>query len=144
MVSQQTLSGTPVPWRYGASTGATGATDELDRRITTMTTATKPSSLHESASDASMTLGDLTQHAREAAGSVSDAADGVSARLPDAATEVDRLIRSSSDDTLRIVTAGAVGVAVVLLVAGANRLLIVAALIPAGIVALALSGRRSV
>ncbi len=109
-----------------------------------MTTATKPSTLDESASDASTILSDVTQRAREAAGAVGGAATGVSARLPDAATEVDRLIRSSSDDTLRIVTAGAVGVAVGLLVGGANRLLIVAALIPAGVLTLALSGRRSV
>ena len=109
-----------------------------------MTTATKPSTLDESASAPSTTFGDVTQRAREAAGAVGDAATGVSARLPDAASEVDRLMRSSSDDTLRLVTAGAVGVAVGLLVGGANRLLIVAALVPAGVFALVLSGRRSV
>ena len=115
-----------------------------------MATAMKTSTLDQttpdtsSSADASISLDGLTQRAREAASTMTDAAEGLTARLPDAATEVDRLIRSSSDDTLRIVTVAAVGVAVGLLVGGANRLLILAALIPAAIVGLALSGRRVV
>lgn len=86
----------------------------------------------------------LTQHSREAASIVSDATDKLSTRLPDAATKVDRLMRSSSDETLRIVAAAAVGLAAGLMIAGANRLVIVVSLIPAAVIGLALSGRRSV
>ena len=106
-------------------------------------TATKVK-LDEPASNISDAFDGLTQRSREAASIVSGATDKLSARLPDAAIEVDRLMRSSSDETLRIVAAAAVGLATGLLIAGANRLIIVVSLIPAAIVGLALSGRRSV
>ncbi len=64
--------------------------------------------------------------------------------LPEAAGEVDRIIRSGSDDTLRLVTAAAIGVSVGLFTAGANRLLVLVSLLPAAMVAMVLAGRRSV
>jgi hypothetical protein len=104
----------------------------------------KQAKFDESASDVPSNFDDLAQRSRAPANTVSSAAAGLSARLPDAATQVDRLIQSSSNETLRVVAAAAVGIAIGLLIAGANRLLVVIALIPAGIVGLAISGRRSV
>lgn len=109
-----------------------------------MTTTTKPSTLDTTMDQSASTADDLGRRARDMATTVTGAAEEFKARLPEAATEVDRLIRSGSDDTLRLVTATLVGFAVGLLVGGANRLLILAALIPAGLISLVLSGRRSV
>jgi len=116
-----------------------------------MTTTTTPTELDETLAkahtEATTRTDDLTQRARAAAGTASSAAssaaEDLSARIPEAATEVNRLIRSGSNDTLRMVTVGIVGFAIGLLVGGANRLLIMAALIPAGMIGLVLSGRRS-
>ena len=109
-----------------------------------MTTTTKSSTLDTTMDQSASTADDLGRRARDMATTVTGAAEEFKARLPEAATEVDRLIRSGSDDTLRLVTATLVGFAVGLLVGGANRLLILAALIPAGLISLVLSGRRSV
>jgi hypothetical protein len=109
-----------------------------------MTTTTKASTLDHPMTTASTTVDELTQRARVAASTVSAAAGDLSARLPEAASEVDRIIKSGSDDTLRMATVAVVGFAIGLLAGGSNRLLILAALIPAGLMGLALSGRRSV
>jgi hypothetical protein len=115
-------------------TTTTKTTEDTIDRTKTAATSTAATSTTE----------DLTQRAREAATTVAGAADELSTRLPAAATEVDRLIRSGSDETLRAVTIGAVGFALGLFVGGANRLLVTAALVPAGLIGLVLSGRRSV
>ena len=110
-----------------------------------MTTTTK--STTDSANDSAaskISTDDLTQRAREAASSVSKTAEAVTSRIPDAASEVDRVVRSSSDDTLRLATVAIVGFSAGLLLGGANRLLVLTALAPAAFVGLVLSGRRSV
>lgn len=109
-----------------------------------MTTTTKASTLDRPTTGASTTAEDLAHRARDAASTVTGAASDVTARLPEAASEVDRLIRSGSDDTLRLATAATVGFAVGLLAGGSNRLLVLAALIPAGLMGVALSSRRAV
>jgi hypothetical protein len=112
-----------------------------------MTATTKPSTTLDAATDSAasrISTDDLAQRAREAASSVSSAAEAVTSRIPDAASEVDRVVRSSSDDTLRLATVAIVGFSAGLLLGGANRLLVLAALAPAAFVGLVLSGRRSV
>jgi hypothetical protein len=112
-----------------------------------MTTTTKPTEAIEDRPSAT-TVDEIVRHARETAGAAADAAVGaaeqVTARLPEAAGEVDRIIRSGSDDTLRLVTAAAIGVSVGLFTAGASRLLVLVSLLPAAMVAMVLAGRRSV
>ncbi len=112
-----------------------------------MTTTTKPATtdaaLNDARSTVASTADELGQHARDAAASVASAAEELQGRLPAAASEVDRMIRSGSDDTLRMLTVGIVGLALGLLVGGANRLLVLAALAPAGMIGLVLSGRRA-
>ncbi len=89
--------------------------------------------------------GGTTRHAVNTmagvAGSVPGVAGDVGARLPEAASttrdafdEASRLVRSGSDETLKVVGALSIGFAGGLFVAGANRLLVLAALIPAGLV----------
>lgn len=109
-----------------------------------MTTSTKQPRLDTTMDGSASTADDLERRARDIATTMTGAAEEFKTRVPEAATEVDRLIRSGSDDTLRLVTATVIGFAVGLLVGGANRLLILAALIPAGLISLVLSGRRSV
>lgn len=93
--------------------------------------------------DGSSPLGDVARRAREAANAVAETAGVVSARLPEAATEIDRMVRSGSEGTLRTLSVGSVGFALGLLMGGANRLLVLAALLPAGVMGLALSNRRT-
>jgi len=81
------------------------------------------------------------------AGSVATEA---SARLPGAAVttraaydDANRRIRSSSDEMLRLGSAVSFGLAVGLLVAGASRLLVAAAMVPVGMLGLAMLERWS-
>jgi ElaB/YqjD/DUF883 family membrane-anchored ribosome-binding protein len=83
----------------------------------------------------------VAQTVRNVADTVAGAAGEVSARVPevaqstrDAFTEANRLVQRGSDQTLKVVGAASVGFAVGLLVGGANRLLIIASLIPAALV----------
>lgn len=84
---------------------------------------------------------DIAGTARQVVDTVAGAAGEVGARIPEVAqstreafTEANRLVHSGSDDTLRLVGAASVGFAVGLLVGGANRLLVVASLIPAALI----------
>jgi hypothetical protein len=79
--------------------------------------------------------------ARQVGTTVAGAAGEVSARLPevatstrDAFTEANRMVRAGSDQTLKIGGAFSIGLAVGLLLGGANRLLVILALIPAGLI----------
>jgi len=103
-----------------------------------MTTATK--TIEPTTTD---TREALTQHARDAAATVSTVATDLTARLPEVATEVDRIVRSGSDDTLRLATAAVIGCSVGLLAGGAGRLVVLASLLPAVLMGVVLSGRRS-
>jgi hypothetical protein len=78
------------------------------------------------------------QGARDVAGTVATAASGAVARLPDAAQttrgaveEANRAIRAGSDEMLTAGTTLSIGLALGLLIGGANRLLVILAVIPA-------------
>jgi hypothetical protein len=84
----------------------------------------------------------IVRTTRDVADTVASVAGDVSARLPDAAAgtgkafdDARKLVQSGSDDTLKLVGAASVGFAVGLLVGGANRLLVIAALVPTGLIA---------
>ncbi|MFP5342648.1 MAG: hypothetical protein ACLGIJ_06970 [Candidatus Limnocylindria bacterium] len=84
----------------------------------------------------------LVDTVRHVADSVAGAAGDVTARLPEVAqttretfSEANRLVQRGSDDTLRLVGAAAVGFSVGLLVGGANRLLVIASMVPAAMIA---------
>ena len=108
-----------------------------------MTTAKRP----EPAGSTSSPSG-ARETAAEVASTMRDAAGTVAARLPDAAAttraavdEAARRIETGSDEML---TAGAtlsLGVAIGLLIAGASRLLVVLALVPAAAMGLTLLDR---
>ena len=90
----------------------------------------------------------IKQTARDVADTVAGVAGEVGARVPDAAagtskafSDANRLIQTGSDDTLKLAGAMSVGLAIGLLVGGANRLLVVAALVPTGLIATTLIER---
>jgi ElaB/YqjD/DUF883 family membrane-anchored ribosome-binding protein len=79
--------------------------------------------------------------ARQAADTVAGAAGEVTARLPEVAettrqalSEATSYVQRGSDHTVKLLGATSIGFALGLLVGGANRLLVLASLIPAGIV----------
>jgi ElaB/YqjD/DUF883 family membrane-anchored ribosome-binding protein len=83
----------------------------------------------------------VAQTVRNVADSVAGAAGDVSARVPEVAqstreafSEATRIVQRGSDQTLKVVGAASVGFAVGLLVGGANRLLVIASLIPAALI----------
>lgn len=83
----------------------------------------------------------VAQTVRNVADSVAGAAGDVSARVPEVAqstreafTEATRMVQRGSDQTLRVVGAASIGFAAGLLVGGANRLLVIASLIPAALI----------
>jgi hypothetical protein len=83
----------------------------------------------------------LTSTARQAADTVGGAAGEVAARLPEAANttrdafeEANRLVRAGSDETLKVVGAASLAFATGLLFGGANRFLVIAALVPAALI----------
>jgi hypothetical protein len=89
-----------------------------------------------------------TRQVRQAVDTVAGAAGEVTARIPEAAAttrdaidEANRLVRQGSDDTLRIVLGTSVGLASGLFLGGAPRILVLAALIPAGLAGTALMER---
>jgi hypothetical protein len=98
---------------------------------TTPTSTT--TSARSSADDA-----DLATTARSIASDVADRAVSAAQRLPDAATatgaqleRANQMIRAESDEVLAVGTSLALGLAMGLLLGGANRLLVILALIPA-------------
>lgn len=87
---------------------------------------------------------------RDAAGTVKDAANEAVARLPEAAAttrvalaDAQRAIESGSDETLSAGTLVAFGFALGLLVGGANRLLVLLALVPAAAMGITLLDRQT-
>ena len=99
--------------------------------------------------DAQETKGSaIVRTTRDVADTVASVAGDVSARLPEAAAgtgkafgDARRMVQTGSDDSLRLVGAMSVGFAVGLLVGGANRLLVIAALVPTGLIATTLAER---
>jgi hypothetical protein len=83
----------------------------------------------------------ITTTARQVADTVAGVAGEVSARLPEAAEntrdafqEANRMVRAGSDETLKVVAAFSLGFAGGLLLGGAPRALVLAALVPAALV----------
>lgn len=87
----------------------------------------------------------IAQTARSVADSVATtvagAAGEVSARVPevaqtarDAFVETNRMVQQGSDQTLKILGAASIGMATGLLLGGANRILVVLAMVPAALV----------
>lgn len=81
---------------------------------------------------------DLATTAKEIAGDVADRAVAAAQRLPEAASatgaqleRANRVIRSESDEVLAVGTSLSLGLAMGLLLGGANRLLVILAMIPA-------------
>ena len=99
----------------------------------------------------------LATTARQAADTVAGAAGEMAARFPEAANttrdaigeanrafqEANRMVKAGSDDTLKVVGAASIGFAMGLFVGGANRLLVIAALVPAALVGSEVMQRRS-
>jgi hypothetical protein len=76
----------------------------------------------------------VAETVRSVADTVAGVAGDVGSRLPDAASEATRLVRSGSDETLKLAGAVSIGLTLGLLIGGANRLLVLASLIPAGLI----------
>jgi hypothetical protein len=92
----------------------------------------------------------LTSTARQAADTVGGVAGEVAARLPEAASttrdaleEANRRVRAGSDETLKVVGAASLAFAAGLLFGGANRFLVMAALVPAALVGSEYAQRQS-
>jgi len=88
--------------------------------------------------EADETARDVAATTRDVATEVADRASAVAARLPEAAAstrsaveEAARRMDSGSDEALAVGTSLTIGLAIGLLVGGANRLLVALALIPA-------------
>lgn len=86
--------------------------------------------------------------ARQAAETVAGAVGESTARIPEVAhgtrraiTEASRMVHRGSDLTVKLVGALSIGFAIGLLVGGANRLLVLAALVPAALVGVTLVER---
>jgi hypothetical protein len=91
---------------------------------------------------------DLAATTREVAGEVADRASAVAARLPEAAAttrvaveEAARRMEAGSDQMLAVGASLSLGLALGMLVGGANRLLVAVALIPATAMAFTLLDR---
>jgi hypothetical protein len=103
-----------------------------------MTTATdRTGSGTNRTDDLAAAASDATTTAKGIAADVADKASAAAARLPDAANEASlqlgragQLIQSESDEVLTVGTALSLGLALGLLLGGANRLLVLLALIP--------------
>ena len=96
------------------------------------------SSAKAAAAEAEDTTRDVVATTRDVASEVADRASAVAARLPDAAAstrtaveDAARRMESGSDEALAVGTSLTIGLAIGLLIGGANRLLVVLALIPA-------------
>ena len=88
--------------------------------------------------DAEETARDVAATTRDVANEVADRASAVAARLPEAAAttrsaveEATRRMEAGSDEALAVGTSLTIGLAIGLLIGGANRLLVALALIPA-------------
>jgi hypothetical protein len=93
----------------------------------------------------------ISTTARQVADTVAGVAGEVSAKLPEAAgttrdafQEANRMVRAGSDETLKVVAAFSVGFAGGLLLGGAPRALVIAALVPAALVGSEFVDRKGV
>jgi hypothetical protein len=94
--------------------------------------------------------GDLAQTAKGIASDVADKAAAAASRLPDAASatgyqleRANAIIQRESDEVLAVGTSLSLGLAMGLLLGGANRLLVILALIPASAMGYTLFDRHN-
>jgi len=111
---------------------------------------TDSTSLDSTTSDDGGTRARIGSTVADAAESIRTAATDAAERLPEVASatrsalvEVDRQVEAGSDELLTGVTALSFGMAAGLLVAGANRLLVLSAFVPAALLGLRLLDRTS-
>jgi len=97
-------------------------------------TATNRRTTDESAEGISGTARQVAENVAGAAGEVSAKIPEVTRTTRDAWSEANRMVHSGSDETLKLVGATSIGFAVGLLVGGANRLLVLASLVPAALI----------
>jgi hypothetical protein len=114
--------------------------------MATTTNGSTTSSTTSGADDSS----DLAATAKGIAGDVADRAVAAAQRLPDAANatgvqleKANAMIRSESDEVLAVGTSLSLGMAIGLLLGGANRLLVILALVPATAMGLTLFDRHN-
>jgi hypothetical protein len=107
-------------------------------RLISMATTDRSSTTSTRTTDAAEGIG---QTARSVADTVAGAAGEVGARLPevaqttrDAFAETNRMVQQGSDQTLKVLGAASVGLAAGLLLGGANRVVVVAAMLPAALI----------
>lgn len=107
------------------------------------TTSSSPTTLADEAND-------LATTARGIASDVADKAVAAAQRLPEAASatgvqidKANQMIRSESDEVLAVGTSLSLGMAIGLLLGGANRLLVILALVPATAMGLTLFDRHN-
>lgn len=110
-----------------------------------MASSTSPAGTHRVGDDET----DLAATAKGIANDVADKAVAAAQRLPDAATatgaqieRANQMIRSESDEVLAVGTSLSLGLAMGLLLGGANRILVILALIPATAMGLTLFDRH--
>jgi hypothetical protein len=111
--------------------------------------ATTNGTTSTTASDAEAGTNDLATTAKGIASDVADRAVAAAQRLPDAASatgvQIERanaIIRNESDEVLAVGTSLSLGMAMGLLLGGANRLLVILALVPATAMGLTLFDRH--
>jgi hypothetical protein len=112
--------------------------------------ATQTSTHANGSGDAADSARELASDVADRASAVAEKASAAAARLPDAAAatgvqlgRANELIRSESDEVLAVGTSLTLGLAVGLLLGGANRLLVILALIPATAMGFTLFDRHS-
>jgi len=118
------------------------------RREITMTTDS--TSMDPMTTDEGGTRARVGSTIADAAGTIRSAASDAAERLPEVASatrsallEVDRQVEAGSDEVLTVGTALSFGMAAGLLLAGANRLLVLSAFVPAALLGLRLLDRTS-
>ncbi len=116
----------------------------------TTRTGTSPTSTLQDHNDATSRRAAIGDAVADVAAKVSTATTDAAARLPEVANTTrvaiegaDRGIKAASDDTLAAWSALSFGLASGLLVGGANRLLVVIAMLPAAVLTLAFLDRTS-
>src|SRR4051794_6641742 len=89
------------------------------------------------------TVADAADTIRSAASDAADRLPEVAAATRSALVEVDRQVEAGSDELLTVGTALSFGLAAGLLIAGANRLMVLTAFLPAAVLGLRLLDRSS-
>ena len=112
-----------------------------------MTTPTKDTKDINGTPDAKSGIGNTVA---DAAGTIRSVASDAADRIPEVASatrsalvEVDRQVEAGSDEMLTVGTALSFGLAAGLLLAGANRMMVLSAFIPAAVLGLRLLDRSS-